>query len=81
MLDTRIFSRELDRLRLYISVSYRGARCLICSTMQDGAELVHAIFTHQIRGRTGVYENRGSTPIIICIRADRIRNSSYRQDA
>ncbi len=25
----------LDRLRLYISMSYRGARCPICSTMQD----------------------------------------------
>ena len=44
--DTRIFSRELDCLRRYISKSYRGVRCPICSTMQDDAELVHAEFTH-----------------------------------
>jgi hypothetical protein len=45
--DTRIFSRELVRLRLYISKSYRGVRCPICMTMQDDAELVHANLTHQ----------------------------------
>jgi len=44
-IDTRIFSRELVRLRLGISMSYRGGRCPICSTMQDRAEPVHAKIT------------------------------------
>ena len=43
--DTRIFSREQDRLGLYISKSYRGVGCSICSTMQDCAQLVHAKLT------------------------------------
>jgi hypothetical protein len=47
--DTRIFSRELVRLRLYISMSYRGARCPICSTMQDDVAPVHAKLTQYIR--------------------------------
>ena len=42
----RLFSRAQDRLRPYISKSYRGARCAICITMQDSAQLVHAKFTH-----------------------------------
>ncbi len=59
--DTRIFSRELDRLRPYISMSYRGVRCPICSTMQDCAQLVHAKLTHGICAPTaeaGAYLGR-----------------------
>ena len=46
--DTRIFSRVTDRVRLDISMSYRGACCPICMTMQDDAQLVHANFTQCI---------------------------------
>ena len=46
--DTRIFSRAQDRLGLYISKSYRGVRCPICSTMHNYAELVHAEFTQYL---------------------------------
>ena len=46
--DTRIFSRVMDRLRLYISKSYRGVRCPICTTMHNDAELVHAKFTQHL---------------------------------
>ena len=45
MRDTRIFRTSAGALRPYYSVSYRGVRCLICSTMQDDTELVHAKFT------------------------------------
>jgi len=45
MRDTRIFSRDLDRLRLYISESYRGVRCPICSTAHDDARLIHSNLT------------------------------------
>jgi hypothetical protein len=48
--DTRIFSRELDRLWLYFSVSYRGVRCPICNKMQDCAQLVHAKLTQGFLG-------------------------------
>jgi hypothetical protein len=47
--DTQIFSRELVRLRLCISKSYRGARCPICITVQDDTAPVHAKFTHRMR--------------------------------
>jgi hypothetical protein len=40
--DTRIFSRGWDRLRLYISKSYRGVRCAICITVHIDAQLIHA---------------------------------------
>lgn len=43
--DWRIFSRAEKRFRLFLSMSYRGARCRICSTMHDFAELNHAKFT------------------------------------
>ncbi len=46
--DTRIFSREQDRLRLYISKSCRGVRCLICSTVHNRAQLIHAKLTLKI---------------------------------
>ena len=46
--DTRIFSRAPDRFWSYISSSYQGVRCLICSTMHDCAQLVHAKLTHDI---------------------------------
>ena len=39
---TRIFSRELDRPWLYISISYRGVRCLICTTAHNDAQPIHA---------------------------------------
>jgi hypothetical protein len=44
--DTRIFSRVTERLRSYISESYRDVRCPICITVRDGAQLIHANFTH-----------------------------------
>jgi hypothetical protein len=44
--DTRIFSRAENRLRLHISLRYRGVRCPVCSTVQDFAELIHAKLTH-----------------------------------
>jgi hypothetical protein len=43
--DTRIFSRDSERLRLYFSKSYRDVRYLICMAMQDDAEQVHAKLT------------------------------------
>ena len=43
--DTRIFSRVVDSLRLYFSKSYRGVRCVNCSTRQDCAGLIHAKLT------------------------------------
>ena len=46
--DTRIFSRAPDRFWSYISSSYRGVRCLICSTMHDNAEPVYAKFTRRL---------------------------------
>ncbi len=33
---------------LCISISYRGARCPICTTVHDNAQLVHAKLTHGI---------------------------------
>jgi hypothetical protein len=33
--------------RLYISMTYRDARCLICITMHNCAGLIHAKFTHE----------------------------------
>ncbi len=41
-------SRELDRLRIYISKSYRGVRFSICITVHDHAQLIHAKLTHCI---------------------------------
>jgi len=35
----------VEALYLYFSVSDRGARCLICTTMQDCAQLIHAKLT------------------------------------
>ena len=46
--DTRIFSRELVRLRLCNSISYRRARCFICITVHNDAQLSHATFTHSV---------------------------------
>ena len=53
--DTRIFSRQLDRLGLCISMSYRGVRCPICITMQDCAQPIHAKLT-----RTGSLSGSGT---------------------
>jgi hypothetical protein len=33
-------------LRLNLSVSYRGVRCLICIAVRDDAQLSHANLTH-----------------------------------
>ena len=46
-IDTRIFSREVEQLWLGISMSYRGVRCQVCTTMQDDAGLVHAKVTRR----------------------------------
>ncbi len=40
--DTRIFSPLFVGFWLYISISYRGARCPICTTMHNNAQLIHA---------------------------------------
>ena len=40
--DTRIFSRVTERLRLYISMIYGGARYSICTTVHNDAQLFHA---------------------------------------
>ena len=46
--DTRIFSAVVSSLWLHFSMSYRGARCVNCRTMQNIAGLIHAKFTHVI---------------------------------
>ena len=60
--DTRIFSRGKDRLRLYISKGYRGVRCLICITMQDCAQLIHAKLTHTSYIRQRFFAAEKTTP-------------------
>lgn len=45
--DTRIFSCIPDRPRLYISINYRAARCLIYTTLHKRAQLTHAKLTHR----------------------------------
>jgi len=40
--NMRFFNRAEDRLRLYISISCPGVRCIIRIAMQDDAALVHA---------------------------------------
>ena len=55
LLDTRIFSREQGRFRLYISKSYRGIRCLNCITVHNDAQLIYANLTHPIDAYGGRY--------------------------
>ena len=43
--DTWIFSRAQTRFWLYISISYLGVRCPVCSTVQDFSELSYAKLT------------------------------------
>ncbi len=47
--ERRIFSTVLVGLRPYISIRYRGARCLICTTMHNNAGLSHSQLTQCIR--------------------------------
>jgi len=46
--DTRIFSLDVENLWLYFSVSYRGARCPICTTVHNEARLIYANLTQRI---------------------------------
>jgi hypothetical protein len=46
--DTRIFSPVFVDFWPYISKSYRGARCPICTTMHNSARLAHANITRRI---------------------------------
>jgi hypothetical protein len=66
--DTRIFSRELGRPGLFISTSYRVARCSICTTMHDCAQLTHAKLTHDflgLEGAVGSYSSARGTDKLI----------------
>ena len=53
--DTRIFSLAVDVFWLYLSVSYWGARCPICITVHNGAQLIHANFTHKLSRRKSMF--------------------------
>ena len=44
--DTRIFNPEFVGFWLYISISYRDTRCLICTTMHNNAPLTHTKLSH-----------------------------------
>jgi hypothetical protein len=46
--NTRIFRTLGDLFGLYLSTSYRGVRCLNCSTMHNDAQLIHANLTHRV---------------------------------
>ena len=48
-IDTRIFSLIVLALRLLFSIGYQDARCSICITVRDGAQLIHAMLTHRVR--------------------------------
>ena len=67
--DTRIFSRELGRLGLYISKSYRGVRCPIRSTVQDCAQLIHAKLTHWSERKAQGWRRVMTLPVVIDDRA------------
>ena len=56
--NTRIISPVSIGVWPYISISYRGVRCPICSTMQDDAQLVHAKFTHARFLGSGIYGHK-----------------------
>ena len=47
--DTWNFSPVFVDFWPYISTSYRGIRCSICTTVQDCAQLIHAEITCMIR--------------------------------
>jgi hypothetical protein len=40
------YSRGMKTYSPYFSISYRYARCSICVTLHNNAQLIHAKFTH-----------------------------------
>ncbi len=82
--NTRIFSRESGRLKLYISKSYRSVRCLNCITAHNDAQQIHAKFTQTWRaiGNGGLQcysgKNWGSTCNVVATNTHR-RSSSLAQ--
>jgi len=49
--DTRIFSPRPGLIARYLSIGYRGARCVKCPTMHNGAGLIPANLPQGTSGR------------------------------
>ena len=79
--DTRIFSLSAGCLWLYLSVSYRGVRCLVCITVHNDAQLIHANLTHSRRAiSSNMQLLRREIFLIILVSSFLYRGKLYRKN-